>query len=916
MIHLPKLPPLWAFALLILCVTNFRAIANNHELNQDWLQVTDIGNSALTHGSTMTLPNAAVGNRSRPIYFAIRNDGATDLTNLEVSFVSGDTNAFQLTVNPAQTLAVGERTYFAVAFTPLAQGPQQVALEISSVDGQETPFRLSFSSEGLTTEATIVRGVRISSVVTSGMEAPDYVTGAQFTSFRDAPILGDPFGDRVLFRANVATGSSTRDCFWQFTHNASQLIRGIGWGDSVDYAPAGAVISTSSFSTVAYGPNANVAVNSTLQGGGLTASNNRAVLALRIGEPGSRAITRQGDSAGFSGWRLDSQVSSLSINSWGIVSFKSRFTGTGVNASNQDNIWTSNPSRPFVRQGWGNDSVPGFSSNVYYVAFGGMHGINSDGIAVFNASSYDRNTTNSDVRRLILRGAGQNRQITSAEFTPSGLASSYRFALSGSGPVKVTSGTNPWIVFADSPRVLGSSTSTSGVWRWRNGVMSAVIRNGSLVTLPEESQGLSLTPTITNFSVNSSAEVALVTNRGIVIAYPDETIELRYRLGDRLPGMPELTGITQFEPPTLSDAGRLAFVAQFSVEGVTRKGLWVETMSGLRMVAQTRAPLIGSMFEENLTEIDFFAGGHAAMISDNATAPTGWHPGNHANEVERLVFRTNDTSGRQVVWSADANAEFLPPALSVVDAEGILIDKMRGEVYFDEGEVGNALPLQTFSIKNLGEVELTDMIASIEGPHSGDFSAEILPATNDTYHILLHFTPKSYGARHAILSISSNDPAGAFNMVLQGYGNTPDIPTFSDLAASAGLTGDDALPDATPFNDGVENLLKFAFNMNLAGPDSHRMTPGGNSGLPGGGLVEENGQTYWRVEYVRRKNSGLNYTPQKSSTLGEGSFTTMTGAETVSEIPGDPDWERVIIDEPCDPASEDRCFSRVRVDLP
>ena len=51
-------------------------------------------------------------------------------------------------------------------------------------------------------------------------------------------------------------------------------------------------------------------------------------------------------------------------------------------------------------------------------------------------------------------------------------------------------------------------------------------------------------------------------------------------------------------------------------------------------------------------------------------------------------------------------------------------------------------------------------------------------------------------------------------------------------ASSAGLIGADTEPDATPFNDGVSNLLKYAFNMNAAGLDVSVLTTGGASGLP------------------------------------------------------------------------------------
>jgi hypothetical protein len=57
--------------------------------------------------------------------------------------------------------------------------------------------------------------------------------------------------------------------------------------------------------------------------------------------------------------------------------------------------------------------------------------------------------------------------------------------------------------------------------------------------------------------------------------------------------------------------------------------------------------------------------------------------------------------------------------------------------------------------------------------------------------------------------------------------------SFTSLATAAGLSGNDALPQATPHQDGVANLLKYAFNMDLSGPDIRGMVRGtGTAGLP------------------------------------------------------------------------------------
>ena len=118
--------------------------------------------------------------------------------------------------------------------------------------------------------------------------------------------------------------------------------------------------------------------------------------------------------------------------------------------------------------------------------------------------------------------------------------------------------------------------------------------------------------------------------------------------------------------------------------------------------------------------------------------------------------------------------------------------------------------------------------------------------------------------------------------------------------------------DATPFGDGVGNLLKVAFNMDLTGSDSSVMEAGGTSGLPTYLIDDSGAQTVFKVEFVRRKSSGLTYTAMKSTTLS--SFVPMTGATTVTDINGL--WERVVVEEPCDPMTTPKCFSRVQVELP
>jgi ketosteroid isomerase-like protein len=136
-------------------------------------------------------------------------------------------------------------------------------------------------------------------------------------------------------------------------------------------------------------------------------------------------------------------------------------------------------------------------------------------------------------------------------------------------------------------------------------------------------------------------------------------------------------------------------------------------------------------------------------------------------------------------------------------------------------------------------------------------------------------------------------------------------PYFETVMEEApNLTGADRIPGSAPFNDGVSNLLKYAFNMNLNGPDVTSMTPGGKGGLPLVLLTEEDGERFLQFEFVRLRENGPRYVPEKSSNLEPDSFVPIKGTWTVEPI--DAEWERVEVIEPVG-SFDSRHFGRVRV---
>lgn len=239
------------------------------------------------------------------------------------------------------------------------------------------------------------------------------------------------------------------------------------------------------------------------------------------------------------------------------------------------------------------------------------------------------------------------------------------------------------------------------------------------------------------------------------------------------------------------------------------------------------------------------------------------------------------------------------------------------------GYVGVTGTPVAFSLRNVGNLPLSflDMSEAAGDGNPTEFvvtglqNATLAPGAAVTFTVA--FKPTATGVRAGALRIYQNYPTSVMSdIVLSGSAlPTSAIATaISDWAAGQGLTGAAGLPTATPFNDSVSNLLKFAFNMALSGPNTSVLSAGsGVGGLP---VVKTPGNggppNSLTVEFVRRRNSGLVYTPLYSVN----SLTApvpMTGIPTVTAIDGD--WERVVFVQPV-PTGSTSAFSRVAVTIP
>ncbi len=229
----------------------------------------------------------------------------------------------------------------------------------------------------------------------------------------------------------------------------------------------------------------------------------------------------------------------------------------------------------------------------------------------------------------------------------------------------------------------------------------------------------------------------------------------------------------------------------------------------------------------------------------------------------------------------------------------------------------------TFIIKNTGSADLTGLAITQDGV--ADFTITASPVApvagpDGSTNFTVRFLPTTIGEKTAAIHIVSNDAdENPFDINLTGTGASAAAVFNDTIAANSDLTGPDAAPTAIPFDDGVENLLKYAFNMNLSGPDTQGLVPGtGTAGLPSVTLDGEGSQTQLQMEYLRRTDSGLTYTPMVSATLNPldfpNDFAPISQLPIVTPINGE--WERVVIGVPVSPATDPRRFVFLRVTMP
>ncbi len=264
----------------------------------------------------------------------------------------------------------------------------------------------------------------------------------------------------------------------------------------------------------------------------------------------------------------------------------------------------------------------------------------------------------------------------------------------------------------------------------------------------------------------------------------------------------------------------------------------------------------------------------------------------------------------------------IPPVFPEIKVEAAampeLVDGSGATLLFGPSVPG-AMITRDLTVRNIGSGALVVSGWSFSGADAVQFSMDAsgMPAAlapGAAGILRVRFSGSTARSYSAALSIANNDTDEAsFDLNLSASVGS-DAPTrYAAWASAAGLNGGTGGTGVAPYEDGVANLLKYAFRMNGGGPDRRNLDMGGGTaGLPVTRFIY-GAQPLFRLEYLRRKGSGLTYLPKLSRDLSPNSFLPMSGTVTIVDL--DSQWERVWIDQPHSLGDAGR-YAIVEVTLP
>ena len=191
---------------------------------------------------------------------------------------------------------------------------------------------------------------------------------------------------------------------------------------------------------------------------------------------------------------------------------------------------------------------------------------------------------------------------------------------------------------------------------------------------------------------------------------------------------------------------------------------------------------------------DFTASGLSKTTlapGENTTFSVNFKPTGTGTRSATLRVASNDANENPFDLSLRGTGTSAPivtsPEIAIQRAGGGDMTDGSSSVNFASTKVGNPASAKTFTIRNLGNANLTGLALSMSGSHSSDFIASglskttLAPGASTTFSI--NFKPTATGSRNATLRVASNDAnESSFDISLRGTGTSTPIVTSPEIA--------------------------------------------------------------------------------------------------------------------------------------
>ncbi|MFM2213268.1 MAG: hypothetical protein RL427_531 [Bacteroidota bacterium] len=186
-------------------------------------------------------------------------------------------------------------------------------------------------------------------------------------------------------------------------------------------------------------------------------------------------------------------------------------------------------------------------------------------------------------------------------------------------------------------------------------------------------------------------------------------------------------------------------------------------------------------------------------IGSSTTFTISFNPTAIGLSTSTLTIYNNDTD--ENLFSFDIQGTGVEQEIDIQGNATSISDDSTSPNTADWTDFSNVTGTRTFTIRNLGNIELNIGAITIAGINASDFAITSLPnqivAPFGTTTFTVTFSPSATSTRTAIISIENNDNnENPFNFTVQGFGVNPEI----DIQGNGVSILDSTIPAATTAN--------------------------------------------------------------------------------------------------------------------